>query len=379
VNVPIRVNELTLGAPRYPFKAPAAPARPDAVWARLGSNESAFAPLPGVLDAVAAADGITRYPDPRADELRTRLASHLAVDPARIAVGPGSVAIIDQLIRLVVRPGDEIVMAQPSFAAYRTLTQLAGGRVVAVPVAGTAVDLAAMARAVTDRTRILFVCTPNNPTGGTVTVDAVLDLLAHVPGDLLVVVDEAYCDFAFPETTARSVESYGAHRNVVVLRTFSKAYGLAGLRVGYCLADPAVIELLLSTQVPFAVSAPAQAAARASLDRAADLRQRVTRTVAERSRVHGALREIGLAVAPSSGNFLWIPTGDDTTRINDELARRGVEVRPIGELGLRVTVGSPRENDLFLDAITSAARTETAAREPVTLGSATPGTESPQP
>lgn len=378
MNVPIRVTELALSAPRYPFKMPPTHGDQRAVRARLGSNESAFAPLPGVIDTLAAADGVTRYPDPRAGELRTRLAHHLAVEPARIAVGPGSVAIIDQLIRLAVRPGDEVVMAHPSFPAYRTLSRLAGGRVVAVPLAGTAMDLAAMARAVTDRTRILFVCTPNNPTGGTVTVDDVLELVAKVPDDLLVVVDEAYRDFAPPATTAGSTQAYLPHRNVVILRTFSKAYGLAGLRVGYCVADPAVAEMLASTQVPFAVSAPAQAAACASIGHEEELRERVARTIAERDRVRSALQATGLPVAPSFGNFLWLPTSSDTARINDELARRGVEVRPIGDLGLRVTVGSPAENDLFLDAMGAIAPAAGMATAD-TIDTVTLTTESSQP
>lgn len=357
MDLPIRLNDLGLAAPRYPFKPTATLSDSDGMLARLGSNESAFAPLPGVLEALATPDGATRYPDPRSTGLRERIAFHFDVDPARIAVGPGSVALIDHLIRLAVRPGDEVVMAQPSFPAYRTLSQLAGGRVVAVPVAGTAVDLEAMAQAVTDRTRVVFVCTPNNPTGGSVTVEDVLGLLAHVRDDLLVVVDEAYRDFAPDEFTAGSTASYRPHRNVVVLRTFSKAYGLAGLRVGYCVGDPAVAELLQSTQVPFAVSAPAQAAASVSLDCDEELNERIAQTVAERSRVHSALREIGMPTAVSHGNFLWLPTGSHTARINDALASHGVEVRPIGDLGLRVTVGSARENDMFLGAIASAAIT----------------------
>lgn len=221
-----------------------------------------------------------------------------------------------------------------------------------VPLAGTALDLEAMARAVTGRTRVVFVCTPNNPTGGVVGAAAMKDFLARIPDDVLVVVDEAYREFVGEPDAADGLGLTARHDNVLSLRTFSKAYGLAGMRLGYCVAHPAVIAALDAVQVPFAVNAPAQRAAIASLDRVDRLTERVRAVIAERDRVRAELRGLGLDVAASQGNFLWLPAdGWSAADMTAGLARAGVLVRPFGDAGIRVTIGSPEDDDQFLTAL----------------------------
>lgn len=342
---------------RLPAYKPGRPAAQGAV--KLSSNENPFPPLPSVVDAVVAGlDGIQRYPDLGAAELTRRLAEHYDVDPAEIALGAGSVEVASQLVHASAGAGDEVVFAWRSFEAYPILVQVAGATPVPVPLtADERHDLDAMAAAITPRTRLVFVCNPNNPTGATVTADELTAFLEKVPAEVLVVVDEAYVHFDDDPRSANGLEFFRSHPNVAVLHTFSKAYGLAGLRVGYAIAPAAVAANLRRVGVPFAVSDLAQRAAIASLDAESELEVRIREIVAERGRVTAALRDGGWRLVDSFGNFVWLRTGDDTERVDGVLHEHGVVARAFAGEGIRVTVGSPEANDRFLAAAAEALAT----------------------
>ena len=321
---------------------------------KLASNETSYPLLPAVAERVAAVlSGANRYPDLGIVALRTALADRFSVDIDQIAVGCGSVALCQQIVQSLAGPDDEVLYPWRSFEAYPILTTVAGARSVQVPLlADQSFDLDALVDAVTPRTKVMFVCSPNNPTG-TVVRRADLDaLLDQVPGNVLVVLDEAYREFV-TDPDVPDGTGYLDRPNVLVLRTFSKAYGLAGLRVGYAVAaDPAVAQALRQTQIPFAVSLVAQEAALACLEPAAEkqLMQRVDEVVAERSRVYAALAGLGYPVVASQANFVWLPLGDATTAWAAGCEQRGVIVRPFAGAGARITIGTAAENDTFLDA-----------------------------
>lgn len=311
---------------------------------KLSSNECAEAPLPSVTEAMQASlAGVNRYPDMGAVELRTALADHLGVDADQVAVGTGSSALCQQLVVATSGPGDEVVFPWRSFEAYPIFAQIAGATPVAVPLtADHRVDLDAMADAITDRTRMVFVCNPNNPTGTTVTNDEFDAFMRRVPGDVLVALDEAYFEYNTATNGPIATEAITRYANVVGLRTFSKAYGLAGARVGYAFGPRHLIEAINKVAVPFSVSSVAQAGAIASLDAQEELRERVQRTVAQRARVTD---ELGLH--ESQANFVWLPGA--TQEVADRLCDGGVLVRVFPE-GIRVTVTNEAETDAFLKA-----------------------------
>jgi len=342
-----------------------------AAVAALASNESHFPPLPSVLEVVAhSAATLNRYPDNGALELRESIAGHLGVDPVEVAVGPGSTGVLQQIITAVCDAGDEVVFAWRSFEAYPILTRLAGAVPVMVPLdAQDGHDLAAMAAAITDRTRLVIVCTPNNPTGVALGQAALERFLAEVPSRVLVVIDEAYIEYARPATEAAadpvtdaavadSVALYRAHPNVCVLRTFSKAYGLAGLRVGYAVAAPAIADGLRRTGMPFAVSAIAQRAAIASLEPAAatEIAARVGAVTAERERMIGELRLQGWVTPDSLANFVWLRMPDDRRElVVDLLARNDILVRAYAGAGVRISIADRASNDRVLAVLASVA------------------------
>ena len=319
---------------------------------KLSSNESPFPPLPSVLDAIAnAAKSTNRYPDLTASAVVDALADKLHVPAEHVVVGCGSVGVATQLVDAFAGHGDEVVFAWRSFEAYPIIVQVSGATAVPVPLTSAAVhDLDAMAAAITPRTRVVFVCNPNNPTGTAISQANLDRFLESVPTDCLVVLDEAYREFNRDPNVPNGVEVYRDRPNVAVLRTFSKAYGLAGLRVGYGVAHAEVAEAIRMTSVPFAVSTIAQAAAIASLLPAAEseLLERVDATVAERSRVANALGELGWQIPPSQANFVWLPTGAATDDAAAQCAAAGVVVRPFAGEGLRVTIGEVQANDIFL-------------------------------
>ena len=320
--------------------------------ARLASNETPFGLLPGVVDAVAVAvaDG-NRYPDPAATQLTAALAARYGLPEAQVAVGCGSVSLLQQLVQISADAGDEVVYAWRSFEAYPALVKVAGARPVEVPLDGYAHDLDRMAAAVTDRTRLVILCSPNNPTGPALRADDVRRFLGAIRDDVLVVLDEAYAEFVDDPDAVDGQRLLPDHPNLAVLRTFSKAYGLAGLRVGFCLAgSEQTASALRQVAVPFQVSIPAQAAALASLAAEPELLARVAQVVRERAPLRDALIGLGYDVPPAQGNFVWLPTGADTLRVAQVFDDAGILVRPFDGDGIRVTVTTAADSARVLDA-----------------------------
>ncbi len=322
--------------------------------AALASNESHYEPLPAAAAAVAEAAGrMNRYPDMAAVELRERIAGHLGVTAAEVAVGPGSVGVLQQIISGLCDAGDEVVFAWRSFEAYPILVELAGARPVRIPLdEEEGHDLDAMAAAVTSRTKVILLCTPNNPTGVPIAHERIEAFLRSVPSDVLVVIDEAYVEYAEAGSGPDSLALYREYPNVGVLRTFSKAYGLAGLRVGYAVATPEIAEGLRRTAIPFAVTALAQKAAVASLDAAGEMQARVATVREERSRMAARLEAKGWKLQPSQGNFLWIRADDALRgRLVAAFDTAGVMVRAYQGDGVRITVADPASNDRVLQVL----------------------------
>mgnify|MGYP003734629953 FL=1 len=308
---------------------------------KLSSNENPFDPLPGVVQAVQAAHGFNRYPDATAARLRARLAERFDVADDHIHVAAGSVSILFQLAQATSGPGDEILFSWRSFEAYPSLAVVAGSTAVTVPndPAGGH-DLDAMADAVTDRTRMIIVCTPNNPTGPIVTQAAFDAFLARVPRDVLIVLDEAYAEFVTDSDAVDGARVLAArHPHVVVLRTFSKAYGLAGLRVGYAVGDPRVLAAARSTGIPLSVTAAAEEAALASLDAEDELRARVAELAERRDALAARLRDVGWDVPVAQGNFVWLPAGDRALEVAAAFDAAGLIVRPFAGDGVRISIG----------------------------------------
>nr|WP_202422579.1 histidinol-phosphate transaminase [Gordonia sp. SID5947] len=317
---------------------------------KLASNEVTEGPLPSVLEAIVTAAGsANRYPDNGMVELTAALAKKLGVTEDQVQVGCGSVILCQNLITATSGPGDEVLFAWRSFETYPLATRVAGATPVQVPLTSDLVhDLPAMAAAITDRTRLIFVCNPNNPTGTVVEADALREFLRTVPSDIIVALDEAYFEYLRlgPTQAYDAMELCREFRNLVVLRTFSKAYGLAGLRVGYAVGDPEVITALGKVHVPFTVSSVAQHAALACLEAGDELLTRTDAVVAERTRVTTRLRELGYRVPDSQANFVWLELGEAAMDFSRAAVEAGVVVRPFD--GVRVTVTNPGENDVFL-------------------------------
>ncbi|WP_372968731.1 histidinol-phosphate transaminase [Microbacterium sp.] len=320
---------------------------------KLSSNESPHPPLPSVVEAVQQRLGtMHRYPDMSAAALRGRLAERYDVDPAAVTVGAGSVELAAQLIHAVAGPGDEVMFAWRSFEAYPSLVRIAGATPVAVPLDEHHThDLDAMLAAITPRTRLIFVCNPNNPTGTVVTAEALEAFVAAVPHDVLVVIDEAYVHFDRTGSFGAGVELFRRHPHVAVLHTFSKAYGLAGLRVGYALAPTEVAESQRKVAVPFGVTDLAQAAAVASLDAEDELATRIDEVVAQRERLHGLLTEAGWPTVPSQANFVWVPAGERTGALDASLHDGGVIARAFPDEGIRISSGSMEDIDRVQSAL----------------------------
>ncbi|MET8147477.1 histidinol-phosphate transaminase [Actinoplanes sp. NPDC049668] len=323
---------------------------------KLASNEVPFGPLPGVAEAVAkAVTESHRYPDMGVIALRGRLAERYGVDPDRIVTGCGSVALAEHLAKATCLPGDEIVYSWRSFEAYPIIAAGVGATSIRVPnTPEHGHDLQAMADAITDRTRLVIVCNPNNPTGTSVRRQELDRFLSRVPSDVLVVLDEAYREFVTDEQVPDGLEAYGDRANVVVLRTMSKAWGLAGLRVGFLVAQPEVAAAIRKVLTPFSTSAVAQAAALAALDAEAEVTRRCALVITERERVTEALRKLYPDVPTSQSNFVWLPLGDGALDFGAACEKQGVIVRPFAGDGVRVTIGTPEENDAFLAAAEAA-------------------------
>ena len=325
---------------------------------KLASNETPWPPHPQVLEAAEAAmRGLNRYPDPEKGLLRGRIAERCGLPAARVAVGNGSCDILLAAADAMLEPGAEVVYAWPSFSIYPHLAAMSGARAIEVPVDDEGRhDLEAMAREVTHATRIVLVCNPNNPTASALPVDAISELAGEVPRHVAVIVDEAYVEFSTLQDPDESLDLLRRHPNVVLLRTFSKVYGLCGLRVGYALGSEEFRLAVDRVRQPFSVNAPAQAAAAEALLHQDEVERRVERTAIERLHVETELAARGLETTDSEANFSWVSLGDrDEDEVVRGLGERGVIVRAGADLGgpgrLRVTYGTRPENDRFLAAL----------------------------
>lgn len=323
------------------------PAASDAF--KLSSNENPFDPLPAVLAAIAGA-AINRYPDSAATELRRRLGERYGVTENEIQVGAGSVAVLAQLISAASGPGDEVIYAWRSFEAYPGLVTVAGATSIQVPnTPDHRHDLPAMAAAVTERTRVILVCSPNNPTSTVVTHAEFEAFIASVPPTVLVLLDEAYIEFVTTSEAVRGIPLLKKYPNLAVLRTFSKAYGLAGLRIGYAVGPEYVMDAARAAAIPLSVTEPAQRAAIASLEHEDQLLERVARIAVLRDEVWQSLVDQGWDTPRPSGNFVWLPTGEATTNAHGVFANNGIVTRALGE-GLRVSIGEAESVDNLLGA-----------------------------
>jgi len=317
---------------------------------KLSSNENPYPPLPGVVEAVSGAvEVMNRYPDMGCTGLYSALSDRLGVPTDHLAAGTGSVAVLYHLLQAFCESGDEVVYAWRSFEAYPIAVAVTGATPVQVPLGpGARHDLHAMLAAITDRTKVVIVCTPNNPTGPAVSHAELEAFIERVPPHVVVVVDEAYREFVRGEDPVDGLRLYEGRKNVVVMRTFAKAYGLAGFRVGYVLAPREIASAVRACALPFGVSSVAQAAAVASLEAEKELLARVDAIVGERERVVAELRVQGWDVPDAQGNFVWLSLGDRTAEFAAVAEEAGIMVRPFPGEGVRVTIGEPAANDVFL-------------------------------
>jgi histidinol-phosphate aminotransferase len=324
---------------------------------KLASNENPVPPIAAIVDAItAAAQGANRYADHRATAVREALARKLGVDVDQVTVGNGTVGLLQQLCLSYVDVGDEVVYPWRSFEVYPVYTQLAGGTAVTVPLAADlGYDIDAIVAAVTDRTKLIFLATPNNPIGMASTTAELRSLLERVPSSVIVCIDEAYREFLDPGFGDPVVELLPDFPNALVTRTMSKAHGLAGVRIGYAVGHPDVITTIDKTLVPFAVNALAQAAALAALEHEDQITAAVDAILAERARVEVELAAAGWTFPNHQANFVWLATAERTDEIVLALEKRGVVVRPFSGEGIRVTIGSPAENDRFLATLAEVA------------------------
>ncbi|WP_104191761.1 histidinol-phosphate transaminase [Cryobacterium sp. Y82] len=331
----VRLRPEIIALPAYKQGKPA-----DASAYKLSSNENPFDPLPGVIAAVTAETAYNRYPDASALVLREHLAAKYSIGVDQVHIGSGSVALLAQLILAAAGPGDEVLYSWRSFEAYPSLVTVAGARSVRVPNrTDHAHDLPEMAAAISENTRVVIVCSPNNPTGTVVTKDEFEAFMAVVPTDLLVILDEAYIEFVTQADAVSGPLLLARYPNLVVLRTFSKAYGLAGLRVGYALGPVNILNAARSTAIPLSVTAQGAAAAIASLNAEKELLDRVRVIAARRDTTWRALIDQGWNIPAPQGNFLWLPTGDETTSVAEALSAAGLVVRPFAHEGIRISIG----------------------------------------
>lgn len=319
---------------------------------KLASNESPFGPLPSVAGAISSGiEQINLYADHRATALREDIAEAMSVDVDQVTVGAGSAGILQQLLLAYCDKGDEVAMCWPSFEAYPVFAMLVEAEQVRVPLRAETFDLEALAAAITPATKVVFVTNPNNPTGTVVGTDEIATFLEQVPTTCLVVLDEAYAEFVTDPRVTDSMRLLADHDNLVITRTFSKAHGLAGLRVGYAVGHPEVIGMIDRTLVPFAVNELAQRAARASIAARDEMRARVATVIAERTRVADALRSAGWTLPGTQANFVWLPVRDVAADLGVQLERRGVVTRAFPDVGIRVTMSDAAGNDRFLAAL----------------------------
>ncbi|MGR6901794.1 histidinol-phosphate transaminase [Glutamicibacter sp. BSL13] len=322
---------------------------------KLASNENPFGPLEEVRQAIAAEAYINRYPDTASTELCSQLAPMLGVPAEDIVTGAGSLGALTQILATFAGANedgiqDEVIFAWRSFEAYPIVVQTAGALPVPVPLLEDGRhDLQAMAEAINENTSVILLCTPNNPTGPVLTQREVDDFIARVPKNVLIVLDEAYTEFVRDSQAVDGVKTYQQHRNVVVLRTFSKAHGLANLRVGYSISQPEITNYIRLVATPFAVSSVAQQAAIASLKHLDQVMARVDSLVEERERVVAGLKELGWKIPATEANFVWLPLGEQTMQFVALAEERALSVRGFAGEGVRVSIGEVEANDRFLE------------------------------
>ena len=318
---------------------------------KMASNECPFPPLPGVIAAVMeAVAGSNRYGEHPAYQLAAAFAARVGVTADRVAVGAGSVALLEQIALAYTGPDDEVVYPWPSFIAYPQFTQLVGATAVTPKLLNETIDVDAVLSAITQRTRLILIANPNNPTSTALRTAQLRRLVDGIPDSCLVVIDEAYREFVTGADVPDALELFADRDNVAILRTMSKAQGLAGLRVGFMIAHPDVVHAVDACLIPFNVNSAAQAAAFAAFEHDAEIAERCAQIVASRDEVAQQLRRRGLGIPYSQGNFWWLPAGAMSLRLGDALERRGIVTRP-SPVGVRVTVGFPHENEQFLQAL----------------------------
>ena len=357
-NIPVRSVFNTL--PSYAAGKPPAPVEGLTQY-KLSSNENPLGPVPEVARVLAEFASVHRYPDPLSTALRQKLSARLGVDADDIVTGAGSLGALNQILKTFAGVNadgvqDEVIYAWRSFEAYPILVGIMGARSVQVPnLPDGSHDLDAMAAAITDRTRLILVCTPNNPTGPAVTESQIRAFLEKVPAHIPVVIDEAYFECCAASTVPEGEEAplngmdiYRDYENVIILRTFSKAQGLAGLRVGYSISHPQITQHLRVAATPFAVTALAEAAAIASIEHEDAVMERVSHLVSERERVTARLRELGYDFPSTYANFVWLPLGERTSEFVQLMAEHALSVRAFGTEGVRVSIGEVEANDRFL-------------------------------
>ncbi len=329
---------------------------------KLASNESPEGPFPGVVEAIQeAAQSSNRYPDSDVYDLTNAVAEHVGVDPDQLWFGAGSTGLLGSIALSLGGPATSAVYAWPSFVMYRIISRWAATQAIEIPLDSSHVhDLDAMAASITPNTTVVYVCNPNNPSGTVVSGDRLEEFIDSVPDSALVVIDEAYHDFVADPSYRSMLTRAPQQPNMVVLRTFSKIYGLASHRVGYAVGNAELLQRLRRTQAPFTVTSVAQAAALASLGNTDELRRRAEANAAGRRQLLGALDERDLARADSQTNFVYFSLGDDSQELAREFTSRGVIIRPMSGGWVRVTVGTEPENQRFLEALDSVMETITA-------------------
>jgi histidinol-phosphate aminotransferase len=337
---------------------------------KLSSNENPRPPHPRIVEAVIAAMlQSNRYPESGVPELVHALAQHHGVSDHEIMVGHGSNEIIDLLVRACAGANENVIFPVPSFIVYHLIAKVCGCEGIGVPCRDYRMDLSAMRSAVTERTRAIFLCNPNNPTSTYVNDHEVREFLRDLPPDLFVVMDEAYIDYVDAPDYPDSMRLRAQHPNLVILRTFSKFFAVAGVRVGYAIAHADVVDVLHRVRQPFNVSRLAEAAGLAALECAPELAPLATETITERERVRDEVLKLGLTCPPSQANFLFLDLGTSELDLFAELQRRKVIVRRLGQFGstrnsYRISIGTPDENDLLIRALRDTVRAQTKTVTP---------------
>ncbi len=322
---------------------------------KLASNENPMEPIPEILAAITdVISGINRYADHRATEMRQVIADWVGLPFSNVTVGAGSSAILHRLVSAYVDPGDEVLYPWRSFEIYPIYTELFAGSPVTVPLIDETVDLNGLIDAITEKTKLIMIANPNNPTGTVLSTAELAEFCAMVPERVIVVLDEAYFEFVEPSFGNTVADILPRFRNVIVTRTFSKAQGLAGLRVGYAMGDPEIIGAIDKTQMPFAVNMASQAAAIAAVNNHDKILTRVEGIVSERARVLAEVRGWGVDVPDSQANFIYLPLGDRSGEVFAAMEREGVVTRMFEATGVRITVSSPEQNDRMLAALKKA-------------------------